>query len=134
METRRERVERRLRHYSWRGKAVDVARRRLLVFECAWCPPTALVEILTEAGGVWILGGLVAVERAVGGDQEFIEILSVEGIERDAGADGERRVFGLIAKAVGNALSDEERGLGVRFRKDENEFVATVAGSDVNFT
>ena len=82
--------------------------------------------------GFW--GGLVAVERAVGGDQEFIEILAVEGIESDAGADRERRVFGLITKAVGNALSDEERGLGVRFRKDENEFVATVTGSDVNFT
>src|SRR6266850_1429313 len=81
--------------------------------------------------GFW--GGLVAVERAVGGDQEFIEILAVEGIEGDAGADGERRVFGLIAKAIGNALSDEERGLGVRFRKDENEFVSTVAGCDVNF-
>ena len=80
------------------------------------------------------LGRLVAVERAVGGDQEFIEILAVEGIESDAGADGERRVFGLVAKAIGNALSDEQRGLGVRFREDENEFVATVAGSDVNFT
>ena len=82
--------------------------------------------------GFW--GGLVAVEGAVGGDQEFIEALAVEGIKGDAGADGERRVFALAAKAIGNALSDEERGLGVRFRKDENEFVATVTGSDVNFT
>ena len=78
-------------------------------------------------------GGLVAVERAIGGDQEFIEILAVEGIKSDAGADRKRRVLGLVAKAIGNALSDEERGWGVRFRKDENEFVSAVAGSDVNF-
>lgn len=78
-------------------------------------------------------GGLVAVERAVGGDQEFIEVLAVEGKKSDTGADGERRVFALAAKAIGNALSDEERGLSVRFRKDEDEFVSSVAGGDVNF-
>ena len=80
-----------------------------------------------------LCGGLVAVERAIGGDQEFIEILAVEGIKSDAGADRKRRVLGLVAKAIGNALSDDERRLGVRLRKDENKFVSTVTSGDVNF-
>ncbi len=79
-------------------------------------------------------GGLVTVQRAVCGDQELVEVLAVERIKSDAGADGERRVFGLVAKAIGNALSDEERGLGVRLRKDEDKFVSTVTGGDVNFS
>jgi len=78
-------------------------------------------------------GGLVAVQGAISGDQKLVEVLAVERIKSDAGADGERRVFGLVAKAIGNALSDDERGLGVRLRKDENKFVSTVTSGDVNF-
>jgi hypothetical protein len=73
------------------------------------------------------------VHGAVGGDQKFIQFLAVEGIEGDAGADGERRMFAFVAKALCNALRDEERGSGVGLRKEENELISTIARSDVNF-
>lgn len=77
--------------------------------------------------------GLVAVQGAVGGDEKFIEGLTVERIHGDAGADGKRRLFGFVAKAIGNALCHQERGFGVGFRKDQDKFVSPIAGGDVNF-
>ena len=43
---------------------------------------------------------LFGVHSAVGGDQKFIQVLAVEGIEGDAGADRKRRMFALVAKAL----------------------------------
>ena len=77
--------------------------------------------------------GLVAVQGAVGGDEKFIEGLTVERIHGDTGADGKRRLFGFVAKAIGNALCHQERGFGVGFRKDQDKFVSPIAGGDVNF-
>jgi hypothetical protein len=78
-------------------------------------------------------GGFVAVEGAVGCDEQFIEGGTVEGIHRDAGTDGEWRIFALVAKAIGNALRDEQRGLGIGFRKDEDELISAITGGKVNF-
>jgi hypothetical protein len=77
--------------------------------------------------------GLVAVQGAVGGDEKFIEGLTVERIHGDAGADRKRRLFGFVAKAIGNALRHQKRGFGVGFRKDQDKFVSPIAGGDVNF-
>lgn len=78
-------------------------------------------------------GGFIAVESAVGSDEEFVEGCSIEGIHGDAGADGERRIFALVAQAIGNALRDEERGLGSGFGKDEDELISAIAGSKIDF-
>ena len=77
--------------------------------------------------------GLVAVQGAVGGNEKFIQGLTVERIHGDTGADGKRRFFGFVAKAIGNALCHQECGFGVGFRKDQDKFVSSITGGDVNF-
>lgn len=41
-------------------------------------------------------GGFVAVEGAVGSHEEFIEGMAVVGVDGDAGADGEGRIFAVV--------------------------------------
>src|ERR1700748_1520653 len=78
-------------------------------------------------------GRFLTVKLSVGGNDQFIERLAVKRVDRNSGAYRKRRFFAVGAEPIGNTPRHQECGLGVGFGENQNKFVSTVTGGDVNF-
>jgi len=77
-------------------------------------------------------GGFFAIEDMVGGGEELIDGLAIMRVDGYSGTYGDGWLVAIGTEPLSNAISNSQRGRGVRFGKNEDEFVPPVTRSGVN--